>query len=68
MESSVATPTVASVTAATFREHFECGRLDRAAGSVIMTKDQHRQSCPAGSSLEDIEDLYRAYRNGFTTK
>lgn len=54
-------------TARAYRTAFENGKWDRMAGSCIQTKAQMKADHP-GLSLEDLEDLYRAYRNGFTAK
>lgn len=44
---------------------FENGQWDRMAGQCIQTKAQFKEDHP-GVGPVDLEDLYRAYRNGFT--
>ena len=47
-----------------YKAQFVNGRLDRAAGNAIKTREEHQAANPDVDPT-DLEDLYRAYRNGF---
>lgn len=56
--------TIVATVAKTLRGHCDNGKLDRMAGSAIQTKAQYKEANP-GLSVEDFEDIYRAYRAGY---
>jgi len=53
-----------TLTADVYQAQFENGVIDRILGAAIKTRDEHQAINP-GYGYEDLQDLYRSYRNGY---